>query len=67
MVVQIIDARNPLLFRCPDLEAYVKEVDERKTNVLLLNKADFLTDQQRYIVINKSLFLKVLVVFYITL
>lgn len=47
VVVQILDARNPLLFRCLDLEAYVKEVDERKTNVLLLNKADFLTEFQR--------------------
>lgn len=48
LVVQIIDARNPLLFRCPDLEAYVTEVNEKKSNMLLLNKADFLTEQQRY-------------------
>lgn len=47
VVVQILDARNPLLFRCPDLEVYVKETDERKTNVLLLNKADFLTEHER--------------------
>lgn len=26
VIVQIVDARNPLLFRCPDLEVYVKEV-----------------------------------------
>ncbi|KAG7230696.1 hypothetical protein INR49_019503 [Caranx melampygus] len=26
VVVQIVDARNPLLFRCPDLESYVNEV-----------------------------------------
>ena len=26
LVVQIVDARNPLLFRCEDLENYVKEV-----------------------------------------
>lgn len=26
VVVQIVDARNPLLFRCADLEAYVREV-----------------------------------------
>ncbi len=25
LVVQIVDARNPLLFHCPDLEDYVKE------------------------------------------
>ena len=47
IVVQIVDSRNPLLFRCEDLEAYVKEVDETKVNVILINKSDFLTDQQR--------------------
>lgn len=47
VVVQIVDARNPLLFRSDDLEKYVKEVDENKQNLLLLNKADFLTEGQR--------------------
>ncbi|RLU22949.1 hypothetical protein DMN91_005227 [Ooceraea biroi] len=47
VVVQIVDARNPLLFRCEDLERYVKEVDPNKLNMILVNKADFLTDEQR--------------------
>ncbi|KAF3690834.1 Large subunit GTPase 1 -like protein [Channa argus] len=47
IVVQIVDARNPLLFRCPDLELYVKELSEHKVNVLLVNKADLLTREQR--------------------
>lgn len=47
MVVQIVDARNPLLFRCQDLADYVKEVDTHKENLLLVNKADFLTEEQR--------------------
>ncbi|CAG5132805.1 unnamed protein product [Candidula unifasciata] len=47
VVVQIVDARNPLLFRCEDLETYVREVDPRKTVMLLINKADFLTLPQR--------------------
>ncbi|XP_071764640.2 large subunit GTPase 1 homolog [Centroberyx gerrardi] len=47
VVVQIVDARNPLLFRCPDLEAYVKEVSQDKVNMLLVNKADLLTREQR--------------------
>ncbi|XP_066260673.1 large subunit GTPase 1 homolog isoform X1 [Euwallacea similis] len=47
VVVQIVDARNPLLFRCEDLEKYVKEVSEHKINMVLINKADFLTDRQR--------------------
>ncbi|XP_065218737.1 large subunit GTPase 1 homolog [Planococcus citri] len=47
VLVQIVDARNPLLFRCDDLELYVKEVDKKKLNLILCNKADFLTREQR--------------------
>lgn len=47
VVIQIVDARNPLLFRCEDLEKYVNEVDGNKENMILLNKSDFLTEDQR--------------------
>lgn len=47
LVVQIVDARNPLLFRSEDLEKYVKEVDPKKNNLLLVNKADMMTLAQR--------------------
>ncbi|KAI9019808.1 P-loop containing nucleoside triphosphate hydrolase protein [Hyaloraphidium curvatum] len=59
LVVQIVDARNPLLFRSEDLERYVAEFGEpdgpvgvgtgakRKRNLLVVNKADFLTPAQR--------------------
>ncbi|XP_042525063.1 large subunit GTPase 1 homolog [Dipodomys spectabilis] len=47
IVVQIVDARNPLLFRCEDLECYVKEIDANKENIILINKADLLTEEQR--------------------
>lgn len=47
VVVQIVDARNPLLFHSEDLERYVKEVSENKMNMVLVNKADFLTESQR--------------------
>ena len=47
LVVQIVDARNPLLFRSEDLEKYVQEVDPKKNNLLLVNKADMMTSQQR--------------------
>ncbi|XP_017268806.1 large subunit GTPase 1 homolog [Kryptolebias marmoratus] len=47
VVIQIVDARNPLLFRCVDLELYVKEVSPHKVNLLLVNKADLLTREQR--------------------
>ncbi|CEL09927.1 Putative Ribosome biogenesis GTPase Lsg1 [Aspergillus calidoustus] len=47
IVVQIVDARNPLLFRSEDLELYVKEINPKKRNLLLVNKADMLTEKQR--------------------
>ncbi|QDS70345.1 hypothetical protein FKW77_008861 [Venturia effusa] len=47
LIVQIVDARNPLMFRCEDLERYVKEVDKKKNNLLLVNKADMMTLEQR--------------------
>ena len=47
LIVQIVDARNPLLFRSEDLEKYVQEVDPKKNNLLLVNKADMMTFKQR--------------------
>ncbi|RQM21010.1 hypothetical protein B5M09_000178 [Aphanomyces astaci] len=47
IVVQIVDARNPLFYRSMDLERYVKEVDENKQVMLIVNKSDFLTPAQR--------------------
>jgi hypothetical protein len=57
MVVQIVDARNPLRFRCEDLERYVRDVEGvegeagtgigKRVNLLLINKADLLTTKQR--------------------
>ncbi|XP_064384927.1 large subunit GTPase 1 homolog isoform X4 [Halichondria panicea] len=47
VVVQIVDARNPLLFRCEDLEKYVKEIKSEKVNVVLISKSDLLTLKQR--------------------
>src|ERR1700734_2665659 len=57
LVVQIVDARNPLRFRCEDLEAYVQDVEgaegeqgtgkNKRRCLLLINKADLLTAAQR--------------------
>ncbi|EJT69721.1 hypothetical protein GGTG_12604 [Gaeumannomyces tritici R3-111a-1] len=47
LVVQIVDARNPLVFRSEDLEQYVKDVDPKKENLLLINKADMMSYNQR--------------------
>lgn len=45
VLCQIVDARNPLLFRCKDLEDYVSSMGKR--NLLIVNKADFLSDLMR--------------------
>lgn len=42
LVVQIVDARNPLLYYCADLARYV-EGDMRRGHMLVLNKADLLS------------------------
>lgn len=47
IVIQIVDGRDPLFFRCTDLEHYVKEVDPIKENILLINKADLLNEAIR--------------------
>ncbi|KAF9650551.1 P-loop containing nucleoside triphosphate hydrolase protein [Thelephora ganbajun] len=57
LIVQIVDARNPLNFRCEDLESYILDVEgpegEEGTgsvlrrNLLLINKSDLLTARQR--------------------
>ena len=54
VVVQIVDARNPLLFRSNDLAEYVKEVSPLKENVLLINKADYLTPRQRLVALQAN-------------
>lgn len=57
LIVQIVDARNPLRFRCEDLEDYIRDVERPegeagtgkgiRKSLLLINKADLLTSQQR--------------------
>ncbi|THV06027.1 P-loop containing nucleoside triphosphate hydrolase protein [Dendrothele bispora CBS 962.96] len=57
LIVQIVDARNPLRFRCEDLEDYIQDVEGpegekgtgkgKRRSLLLINKADLLTSQQR--------------------
>lgn len=47
MAVQIVDARNPLLYYTQDLMAYAAEHTPPRPMMLLINKADFLTDHQR--------------------
>ncbi|MED6119382.1 hypothetical protein PIB30_011185 [Stylosanthes scabra] len=42
LLVMVVDSRDPLFYRCPDLEAYAREVDKHKRTLLLINKADLL-------------------------
>jgi large subunit GTPase 1 len=47
ILVQIVDARNPLFYRSEDLEDYAKTIDPNKMNLLIINKADYLSEVQR--------------------
>lgn len=47
LLIQIVDARNPLFFRSEDLENYIKEISDSKVYLLLINKADLLTEEVR--------------------
>nr|VDD55594.1 unnamed protein product [Brassica oleracea] len=47
LIVMVVDARDPLFYRCPDLEAYAREIDEHKKMMLLVNKADLLPPEVR--------------------
>ncbi|KFK43162.1 hypothetical protein AALP_AA1G087900 [Arabis alpina] len=47
LIVMVVDARDPLFYRCPDLEAYAQEIDEHKKIMLLVNKADLLPSDVR--------------------
>ena len=46
-VAQIVDARDPMFYRCEDLERYVKELNKGKECVMVLNKADLLHEELR--------------------
>ena len=45
LLLQIVDARNPYFFYCPDLEQYIRDVGQEKQFILLINKADYLTPE----------------------
>uniref|UniRef100_T1J4B8 Large subunit GTPase 1 homolog n=1 Tax=Strigamia maritima TaxID=126957 RepID=T1J4B8_STRMM len=47
IVIQIVDARDPLLYFSTDLEKYLQEVDPSKRSTVLINKSDLLTETQR--------------------
>ncbi|CAH0486558.1 unnamed protein product [Peronospora farinosa] len=47
IMVQIVDARNPLFYRSVDLDAYAKEGEMLRRTLLIVNKSDFLDERQR--------------------
>ena len=47
ILLQIVDARNPFFFYSADLEKYIKEIGDKKSFLLLINKSDYLTDELR--------------------
>lgn len=47
VIVQIVDARNPLFFTCFDIFDYCKDISPSKKSVILLNKADLLPQDVR--------------------
>lgn len=55
VLLQIVDARNPYFYYSQDLERYIKEVDQAATKaaasgkqfLLLVNKADYLSEELR--------------------
>mmetsp|Transcript_22486 Transcript_22486/g.62374 ORF Transcript_22486/g.62374 Transcript_22486/m.62374 type:complete len:603 (-) Transcript_22486:260-2068(-) len=40
VVIQVLDARDPLACRCPDVERFVRRMNPNKKIILLLNKVD---------------------------
>ena len=46
-MIQIVDGRDPLFYRCEDLETYTKSINSDKINMLLINKSDLLPDYVR--------------------
>lgn len=47
VVVQVVDARDPLTYRSEDLERYARVLHPTKRSLLLLNKADLLPEALR--------------------
>jgi large subunit GTPase 1 len=47
IVIQVVDARNPLFYFSADLGQYVADLSTPKPLILLVNKADFLSKYQR--------------------
>lgn len=47
LICQLVDARNPLFYYSSDLEAYASELEPSKPMVVVINKADYLSQAQQ--------------------
>lgn len=47
LLLQIVDARNPFFFYSRDLERYIEETGKNKRFLLVINKADYLSEELR--------------------
>jgi large subunit GTPase 1 len=45
LLLQIVDARNPVFFYSEDLDKYINEVGQEKEFILCINKADYLSQE----------------------
>ena len=50
-----MDGRDIMFFRCEDLEIYTKEVNPNKDNYIVINKADLLKEEIRYLYTTRKL------------
>ena len=44
LMIQIVDGRDPLFFRCEDLVDYVQSLHANKKSLLLINKSDLIPE-----------------------
>lgn len=64
LLIQIVDARNPLFYFSDDLRLYISDLNLYKHSIMLVNKADFLTSNQRKAWSEKFIELKIPFIFY---
>ncbi len=47
LMVQIVDGRDPLFFRCEDLVQYINQISPDKKSLILINKSDLVPEDVR--------------------
>jgi large subunit GTPase 1 len=62
LVIQIVDGRDPMFFRCVDVEIYTKELNPNKGNFLVINKSDLLSEEIRYLFIYKYIIVFIFII-----